>query len=129
MILPCDEDVGTGVPCALDAVGYDARSMNGMGWGGKADEFWLTKAGQLGLLVLSCNKMMLKVEAERDTIVRENVGIVYLTTGEEHPPTVLFRLLKKWDDLELLWNTTPRPFARFLFSNNRLSSTFRDFHL
>ena len=129
MILLCDEDIGVGVPQALEAVGYDARSMNGMGWGGKSDEFWLTKASQLEWLVLSCNKKMLKVNAERDTIIRERVGIVFLTTGEEHPPTVLLRLLKKWPDLELLWVTTPRPFARFLFANNHLSDRFRDFRL
>ena len=129
MILLCDEDVGTGVPKALAAVGYDARSMIGMSWGGRPDEFWLTRAGQQGWLVLSCNKRMLKVTAERDTIVRERVGIVFLTTGEEHPPTVLLRLLKKWSDLELLWNTTTRPFARFLSANNHLSDKFRDYRL
>ena len=72
---------------------------------------------------------MLKVKAERDTIIRERVGIVFLTTGEEHPPIVLMRLLKKWADLELLWDTTDRPFARFLFANNSLSDTFRDYRL
>ena len=129
MILLCDEDVGVGIPQALTAVGYDARSLNGMGWGGQPDEFWLTKAGQLGWLVLSCNKKMLKVAAERDTIIREYVGIIFLTSGEEYPPVVLMRLLRKWSDLELLWDTTPRPFARFLFSNGQLSESFRDFAL
>lgn len=129
MILLCDEDIGVGVPNALYGVGYDARSIVGMSWGGKPDEFWLTKAGQLDFLVLSCNKKMLKVKAARDTIVPSRVGIVFLTTGEEHPPTVLMRLLRKWSDLELLWNTTERPFAQFLFSNNHLSQTFRDFSL
>ena len=129
MILLCDEDIGAGVPRALKAVGYEARSIIGMGWGGMPDEFWLTKAGQLGFLVLSCNKMMLKAIAEKDTIIRESGGIIFLTNGEEHPPTVLMRILRKWSDLELLWNTTPRPFAKFLFSNNQLSDVFRDFHL
>ena len=129
MILLCDEDVGTGVPNALDAVGYDARSLRGMSWGGRADEFWLAKAGELEFLVLSCNKRMLTVTAERETIIRERVGIVFLTTGEEHPPTVLLRLLKKWPELELLWNTTPRPFARFLWANNQLKESFRHFRL
>ena len=129
MILLCDEDIGTGVPKALTAVGYDARSLRGMSWGGRPDEFWLTRAGRLEWLVLSCNKRMLKVAAERATIVRERVGIVFLTTGEEHPPMVLLRLLKKWADLELLWDTTPRPFARFLFANNRLTEGFRDYRL
>ena len=72
---------------------------------------------------------MLTVTGERDTIIRERVGIVFLTTGQEHPPTVLLRLLKKWSDLELLWNTTPRPFARFLSANNRLLETFRNLRL
>ncbi len=129
MILLCDEDIGTGVPNALTAVGYDARSLIGMSWGGLPDQFWLTKAGQLGLLVLSCNKKMLKVAEERDTIIRENVGIVFLTSGEEHPPKVLLSLLKRWSDIELLWDTTPKPFARFLSPNNRLLDRFRDFRL
>ena len=102
MILLCDEDVGVGVPQALDAVGYDARSLVSMGWGGRPDEFWLTKAGELEWLVQSCNKKMLKVAAEKDTIIRERVGIIFLTSGEEHPPKVLMRLLKKWPDLESL---------------------------
>lgn len=129
MILLCDEDVGTGVPNALDAVGYDARSLRRMSWGGRADEFWLAKAGQLEFLVLSCDRRMLTVTAERDTIIRERVGIVFLTTGQEHPPTVLLRLLKKWSELELLWNSTPRPFARFLSANNRLLTSFRNLRL
>ena len=129
MILLCDEDIGTGVPTALKAVGYDARSLRGMSWGGRPDEFWLTRAGRQGWLVLSCNKRMLKVEAERATIISERVGIVFLTTGEEHPPTVLLRLLKKWTDLESLWEATPRPFARFLSANNRLTDRFRDYRL
>ena len=129
MILLCDEDVGTGVPIALNAVGYDARSLRSMSWGGRPDEFWLEKAGQLEWFVLSCNKRMLKVTAERDTIIRGNVGIVFLTSGEEQPSKVLLRLLQKWPDLELHWETTERPFARFLSANNRLSDKFRDFHL
>ena len=74
MKLLCDEDVGTGVPGALDLVGYSAVSLNGMGWGGKTDEFWLTKAGELEWLVLSCNKRMLQVKAERDTIIRASMS-------------------------------------------------------
>jgi hypothetical protein len=100
-----------------------------MSWGGRPDEFWLTRAGRQEWLVLSCNKRMLKVAAERNTIIRERVGIVFLTSGEEHPPTVLLRLLKKWADLEALWEATPRPFARFLFANNQLSDSFRDYRL
>ena len=117
------------MPRALTAVGLDARSIVGMNWRSQPDEFWLERAGQSEWLVLSCNKRMLKVTAERNIILRERVGIVFLTSGEERPREVLFRLLKKWDDLELLWNTTPRPFARFLSANNRISEKFRDFRL
>ena len=62
---------------------------------------------------------MLKVTSERDTVIRENVGIVFLTRGEEQPARVLLRLLQKWTDLEVLWETTDRPFARFLSANNK----------
>ena len=129
MILLCDEDVGTGVPTALTAVGLDARSLVGMNWRGRPDEFWLERAGQNEWLVLSCNKRMLRVTAERNVILRERVGIVFLASGEERPKDVLLRLLKKWEDLELLWNTTARPFARFLSANNRIMEKYRDFRL
>ena len=79
--------------------------------------------------MFSYNKRMLKVKKERDVIIQEKVGIVFLTTGEEQSPSVLLRLLKKWPDLELLDNTTPRPFARFLSGNNRLLELFRDYQL
>ena len=70
MILLCDEDIGTGVPKALTSVGYDARSLTGMSWGGQPDQFWLTKAGQLKFLVLSCNKKM------RRWLLRETLSSV-----------------------------------------------------
>ena len=57
---------------------------------------------------------MLLATDERDTIIREKLGIVYLTTGNEHPYNVLKTLLTKWETLELLDQTLQRPFARFL---------------
>ena len=129
MILLCDEDVGTGVPNALSSVGLDARSIVGMGWGGQPDVEWLERAGRLGWLVFSCNKRMLSVPSERGTIVREQVGIVFLTNGEEHPATVLRLLLTKWDVLELLDGTQPRPFVRFLYPNGRLTDSYRNLRL
>ena len=129
MKLLCDEDVGTSVPKALSAVGFHARSLVSMGWKGKPDEFWLKKAGKLELLVLSRNIGMLKVEAERDVIMQEGVGIVFLTNAQRPPSEVLLQLLKKWDDLEHLWQTTPRPFARFLSAQNRILHKFRTYRL
>lgn len=129
MKLLCDEDVGTGVPEALNAVDREARSLFDIGWRRFEDTRWLTLAGQGDWLIFSKNKRMLLVKDERDTIIRERLGIVYLTTGNEHPYNVLKVLLAKWDMLELLDKTLPRPFARFLSPNGRISSQYRQFKL
>ena len=129
MILLCDEDVGTGVPSALHAVGYTAHSLFGLGWQGWPDVDWLTQAGRNGWLVFSCNKRMLNVPREKETIIREKVGIVYFTTGDQSPATMLRVLLNKWDTLELLDRSEPRPFARFLSPNGQLRTRYRQFAL
>lgn len=129
LILLCDEDIGTGVPKALHAVGYDARALVDMGWAGMPDVQWLVRAGRMECLVLSCNKKMLRVDSEKVTIIRERLGIVYLTNGEEVPAKVLKVLLTKWDALELLHSTEERPFVRFLSPNGRLAIRYRDFRL
>lgn len=129
MILLCDEDIGTGVPAALHAVGFDAHSMVGRGWQGRPDVEWLALAGQAGMLVLSCNKKMLTVPSERQAILDNKVGIVFLTTGEERPARVLLALLRKWEGLELLDSAEQRPFAKFLSPNGRLSNSFRGISL
>lgn len=125
MILLCDEMVGTGVPKALGLVGYDTHSLKQLGWGGWPDIQWLAKAGQNQWLVYSCNKKMLLVPNEKATIIQEKVGIVFMTNGWEHPAKVLRLLLTKWETLELLWGTTDRPFARFLYPNGRLVSKYK----
>ena len=129
MILLCDEDIGTGVPDALHAVGYDVHSMVGMGWKGRPDVEWLALAGNAGMLVLSCNKKMLTVPSEWQAIIDNEVGIVFLTTGEERPARVLLSLLRKWNALELLDSTEPRPFAKFLSPNGKISDSFRGIRL
>ncbi len=129
MILLCDEDIGTGVPTALTAVGYDARAMYHMGWGGQPDVQWLAWADQAGMLVLSCNKKMLNVPDERQAIVNNNVGIVFLTTGEERPARVLLTMLRRWDALMEIDSATPRPFAKFLSPNGRISDSYRGVRL
>ena len=72
---------------------------------------------------------MLNVKEERNTIIRENVGIVYLTTGWESPVDVLKVLLRKWEDLTFLDATESRPFVRFLNMRGQLKDTFRTFSL
>lgn len=129
MILLCDEDVGTGVPNALRAVGFIAHSLFSLGWQGWPDIDWLTQAGRNGWLVFSCNKRMLNVPREKETIIREKVGIVYFTTGEQSPANMLRVLLNKWETLELVHRTEPRPFARFLSPNGQLRAKYRQFAL
>jgi len=129
VILLCDEDIGTGVPKALTLVGRDARSLVELGWGGKPDVYWLAEAGRLGWLVFSSNKKMLRVPSERAVIQKERVGIVFLTNGEEHLATQLWLLLVKWPWLEDIDCLLPRPFAKFLSPNGRVSDSYRNLKL
>jgi hypothetical protein len=130
VILLCDEDIGTKVPRALTLVGYEAKSLVEMGWNTKEDIWWLPKAGELDWLVFSSNKEMLQVPSERQAIIDGNVGIVYLTSGEEFVVDVLSLLLKKWDLLETTFLTVPRPFARFLTPDGkRLTDSYRHYKL
>ncbi len=116
MILFCDEDLGLGVPKALRLVGLpvqDVITRYKPEKRGKSvtDVFWLTDVGRHGWLALSCNKDMLNVQFERETIERENVGIVYLTNGQENSVDVLRLVLNKWSWLEAINDTAIRPFV------------------
>ena len=128
MIFLCAEDVGTGVPNALRLVGADVRALVQLGWGGRPDVEWLAWAGRR-MLVFNCNKKMLLVAEERTTIINEKVGIIFITNREEYLAKVPLLLLKKWDNLELLDETEPRPFAKFLSPNGRFSDSYRHFRL
>ena len=72
---------------------------------------------------------MLLVPHERQTIIDHNVGIVYLTNGEETPALMLKVLLNRWGKLEFLDDTTPTPFARFLSPRGVLTEKYRQFSL
>lgn len=121
MILLCDEDVGIKVPKALKLVGIkNVKSMVESSFGlGKRDVEWLKGVGERGWLAFSCNKRMLDVPMERDTIIAEKVGIVFLTSGQEYLQQVLRLLLNKWKWLEYIDETTPRPFAYYLYPSGR----------
>ena len=129
MILLCDEDIGTHVPEALTLVSHDVRSLVLMGWESRPDTWWLEQAGRQNWLVFSCNKRMLRVPNEREAIQRNNVGIVFLTNGEEHLARVLWLLLVKWSWLEEIHRNLSRPFARFLSPTGRVSDSYRDLKL
>lgn len=119
MILLCDEDIGTHVPKALRLVRYRTISLNQKGWLSWDDPDWLTRAGQNGWLVFSSNKKMLKIPIEKATIIKEKVGIVFLTSGEEYIDQVLRLLLNKWKWLEKIDSSETRPFVYFLSPRGR----------
>lgn len=117
------------MPRALKAVGYPAESLKSVGWLGKPDHWWLAQAGDNGWIVFSCNKKQLVVATERQVILDHRVGVVYLTNGEESPALMLKVLLNRWEKLELLVATTPKPFARFLSPRGVLTDHYRGFRL
>ena len=115
MILFCDEDIGSKVPGALQLVGLSVIPSVQKGWLGKKDPEWLTEVGRNGWLAFSCNRKMLTVPEERDTVIHERVGIIFLTSGEERLPNTLRLILTKWSWLERIDSTVSRPFAFFLY--------------
>ena len=75
MILFCDEDIGRRIPNALKAIGCAVHSGVRY-WRGEDDIIWLTEVGRKGWLVLSCNKKILEVPLERETLEKEKVGML-----------------------------------------------------
>ena len=112
-----DEDVGKGIPRALHRVG--ASDVDNIGKGrhigrGTPDEDWLPYAGRTGLLVFSFNTGILAAQAQRELLIRERVGAVFLTTGQERAFDVLRLILNQWAWLETIDAGTARPFAYLL---------------
>jgi hypothetical protein len=114
-----DEDVGRGVPDALRAVGLTNVSYVRREFRARLkrtrqpvlDEEWLPYVGKGGWLAFSCNRGILEAEAQRNLLISEGVGIVFLTTGQEKSVEVLKLILRKWDWLEAIDRNEPRPFA------------------
>ncbi len=100
-------------------VGLEAFYSADRQWLGKSDIEWLSEVGRNGWLALSCNKRMLMVPAERQVIVAEKVGIVFLTSGQERLPDTLRLLLDKWPWLETIDRSVQRPFAYYLYPSGR----------
>jgi len=119
LILLCDENIGVKVPQALQLVGLSAISLAQKAWLGQPDVVWLTHVGRNGWLAFSCDRKMLNVPEERATIIRERVGIVFLTSSEENLPNTLRLLLVKWRWLENIDRTVARPFAFWLYPYGR----------
>ena len=80
-----DEDSGKGVAVALKAVGLDADYVGNRRRfkTGTDDEIWLPVAGRERWLVISCNKAIITSDAQRTIFIREGVGAIFLSTGQE----------------------------------------------
>ncbi len=121
MILLFDENLGREIPEELNWRGFDARSSRSMGWLGKSDVDWLPEAGRIAnSLVVSCDRTMIRKRDERQAIVDNNIGIVFLTSGEETVDNVVKLLSSNWSLLEHIHLNAPRPFARFLTPDGQL---------
>ena len=124
MRLFCDENIGKGVPTALRAVGFDAtylrkvfrsRLKSGQNI---PDEVWIPIVGQRGWLAFTSDTAILEAEAQRNLMISENLGAVFLTTGQGNNVELLKMLRRRWDWLETI-DRTPRPFAYCLTMNGR----------
>lgn len=126
-----DEDTGRGIPEALrtlelpDATvewvrhAFRKKIKRGEFKEGIKDEDWMPFAGKGDWLVFSCNKNLLEAEAQREMWIRENIGGVFLVTGQERKREVMLLILKMWDWLETIARHEPRPFAMRLTLTGR----------
>ena len=64
--------------------------------------------------------MMLNRPGELNAIVANNIGIVFLTGGQQPAESVIELLSNSWSLLEELHNNTSRPFVRFLTTDGKL---------
>jgi hypothetical protein len=108
-----DEDTGRGVPDALRAVGISCEyvSKKFRVAKGTPDELWIPYAGKKGLLVFSCHKGILEAEAQRELWIENDVGGVFLTSGQERKADILLLVLRRMDWLREIDERTTRPFA------------------
>jgi hypothetical protein len=119
LILYCDEDAGTRVPKALKIVGLHAVSAVSSGAISEPDIQWLARIGKKGWLGISCNKNILDVPEERDSIVQNHVGIVFVTSGNLSPKDKLLLISQKWKWLETIELSEIRPFAFYLYPHGK----------
>ena len=85
----------------------------------RQDVGWLQEAGREGWLVVSCNKGMLSVAFERQAIVDNGVGVVFLASGQIGRLPTMRAILRKWDWLKSIDVNVPRPFVYYLYASGR----------
>ena len=119
-----DEDTGVKVPKALRLVGFSVSwvgSRSGAGVGkGTQDEDWIPVVGRKNWLLFSCNKGILQAEAQKNLLISHKVGAVFLTTGQERSPDILYLILRKRKWLEKIDAEVERPFAFMITITGRI---------
>ena len=121
MILICDENLSSRISDALQQRGLDARSFKSLGWLSDDDSVWLPRIPDISeSLVVSRDRMMSNRPGELNAIVANNIGIVFLTGGQQPVESVIELLSNSWSLLEELHNNTSRPFVRFLTTDGKL---------
>lgn len=121
MIPYFDENIGIKIPEALKLLGLKViPGVSKRYGGGQGDIDYLKRTGQKSWLAISANKRMLEVQDEKDTIIREKVGIVFLTDGHMRRPAMMLLLLKKWGWFERIDKNEERPFAYYLYPYGKM---------
>lgn len=118
-----DEDTGPGLARALVDAGIKDVDYVAPGRRirkGADDEEWIRYAGRNGLLVLSRNNRILYVQAQRELLVAERVGIVFLPHKATAAELVALTL-GKLDWLRELDATQERPFAFAIYRNGQVA--------
>ena len=116
MIPYFDENIGIKIPEALKLLGLRAIPGASKRYGaGQTDIDYLQRAGRKGWLAISANKRMLEVPDEKDAIINEKVGIVFLTDSHMSRPALMLLILRKWTWLTEIDTNELRPFAYYLY--------------
>ena len=111
-----DEDTGKGVAQAMSALGMAYVDYVGTGRRIKKatiDEDWIPYVGRRGFLLLSCNTGILESDAQRELLIRENVGAIFFS-GQATKIELMRLILNRWEWIRTLDETEPRPFAYIL---------------
>jgi hypothetical protein len=117
-----DEDTGTLVARALHLLNVATIDYVGNGRSirtGTKDEDWIPYVGRGNFLLISCNKGILDAEEQRELLIEEGVRAVFLETGGLTRLEVMRLILRKWEWLEEVWTSHPKPCAYILRTSGR----------
>ena len=116
-----DENIGNRIPSAFKILGLKVIAGVSKKYGrGQGDIEYLKRTGRKGWLAISADKNMLEAQNEREAIISERAGIVFITDGHIKRPSLMLLLLKKWSWLETIDEEEQRPFAFYLYPSGRI---------